>query len=471
MTLEDWQRDIDNEGGDRHAIIVQPAGGDLWEMWRARLSGTAWEAACGAKFNLGSNSLRPMFWTSGDAAGLPMFPALVRYDECLRGKVEHALRLIVPQTRRAFIYPATHYASSSTNPNRPAMGQRFRLKSAFVVPESWTSHEKAVCYALKKYGALIADSGNFFSISISPDPRFPDNAFQQLRTIDVSEFEVIATTGPNEGPRSPNPPGVNAGPDQIVAAAKAACLDGSVNALPGAMIHWTKYSGPGSVAFANASAPATCATFAADGTYTLVLSADDTLHTPAYDAVVIHVGFQLEIAVGAGAVILRFPAESGRQYQIEESSDLGPAGWTARGDVLTGTGEIVAVFQPAPPEAKAEILPRASAVIGFATALRTRGNASLPMFNEFMVGTSFHSSAFVHSIHCGQRGSASRISAAPKYGWSGSGIATEPSGCWPDSRRATKRRARAVPEPLRVWQRRFFPVAGSLNLSAMRRAW
>jgi hypothetical protein len=206
QSLYDWQRDVQGWGGDRHSIILQPGTGRLWEMWQAQLlvSGTSsnWQAANGALFNITNNALRPSGWTSADAGGLSMFAGLVRYDECERGMVEHAIRLIVARTRRAYIYPATHYASTSTNPNQPAMGQRFRLKSSFVIPDAWTKQEKAVLRALKKYGAIVADNGGFFSISVAPDNRWPASAFNRLSTISVTNFEVIATTGPTEGPRS-----------------------------------------------------------------------------------------------------------------------------------------------------------------------------------------------------------------------------------------------------------------------------
>jgi len=151
-TLPQWQQDTNNS--DRHAIIVQPGNGFIWEMWQARRTNSQWQASNGAKFDLKSNALRPSGWTSGDAAGLAMFPALPRYDECERGLVEHACRIVVKRTRREHIYPATHYASSTpaTNYNVPAMGQRVRLKSNFVIPPAWTKHEKAVLLALKKYG-------------------------------------------------------------------------------------------------------------------------------------------------------------------------------------------------------------------------------------------------------------------------------------------------------------------------------
>jgi hypothetical protein len=151
QTLSQWQQDVNDWGGDRHSIIVKPGAGLIWETWQARLVGGNWEASNGAKFNLNTNGLRPAGWTSGDAAGLPMFPALVRFDECERGMVEHAMRIVVKRTRyNHYIYPATHYASYATNTstNLPSMGQRLRLKSSFVIPANWTKQEKAVLLGL-----------------------------------------------------------------------------------------------------------------------------------------------------------------------------------------------------------------------------------------------------------------------------------------------------------------------------------
>ena len=248
LTLQQWQMDVTNIGGDRHGIMVAPGVGSIWETWQMKLTTSGWQASNGAKFDLNSNALRPAGWTSGDAAGLPMFPALVRYDECERGVVEHAVRLCVPKTRREYIYPANHYASSipATSTQYPAMGQRFRLKASFVVPGTWTIEEKAVCYALKKYGAIVADnSGGFFSISVCPDDRFSSNAFDNLSTIDVSNFEVIQTTGPTEGPRSPGAPIVNAGADQTISALNATLTGSVVDPSGTATILWKLYSGTG----------------------------------------------------------------------------------------------------------------------------------------------------------------------------------------------------------------------------------
>lgn len=216
LTLSQWQQDVNNTGGDRHAIMVQPGVGLLWETWLARRVNGAWEASNGAKFDLKTNALRPAGWTSGDAAGLPMFPALVRYDECQRGMVEHAVRLVVKRSRHEYIYPAVHFAGSGADPNVPAMGQRLRLKAAFTIPATWTTAEKAVCLALKKYGGLVADNGGYFSFSVCPDDRFAANAFDQLSTIAISNFEVVQSTGATGGPRSPGAPTASAGTNFFV---------------------------------------------------------------------------------------------------------------------------------------------------------------------------------------------------------------------------------------------------------------
>ena len=135
---------------------------------RRWLTPTNWEASNGAMFNLNTNGLRPAGWTSGDAAGFPMFPALVRYDEAERGMVEHACRLVVKKSRyNNYIYPATHYAALCDQ-HKPEsavhMGQRLRLKAAFIIPANWTKEENAVLLGMKKYGAMVADNGSFFSL-------------------------------------------------------------------------------------------------------------------------------------------------------------------------------------------------------------------------------------------------------------------------------------------------------------------
>ncbi|HZE57673.1 MAG TPA: hypothetical protein VE031_07450 [Chthoniobacterales bacterium] len=292
LTLQQWQQDVNNNGGDRHGIMVAPGAGSVWETWQMKLTQSGWQASNGAKFNLNSNALRPAGWTSGDAAGLSMFVATVRYDECQRGMVEHALRLVVKRTRKEYIYPATHYASSiaATSTNYPAMGQRLRLKANFAIPGNGTTEEKAVLLALKKYGAIVADNGNFFSVSVCPDDRFSSNAFGHLASIDINNFEVIQTTGPSEGPRAPGAPSVDAGPDQFLEYPTNISLNGSVNDPSGrATIGWKVYAGPVGASFANAGQATTNVTINGPGTYTFMLCADDGVHTVAYDAVVVRV--------------------------------------------------------------------------------------------------------------------------------------------------------------------------------------
>lgn len=336
MTLSQWQQTDD--GSDRHSIVVQPGAGLIWETWRALRVGADWQAANGAKFNLNTNGLRPLFLTSGDAAGLPMFSALVRYDECERGMVEHACRIVVKRSRREFIYPATHYASSTpaTQTNIPAMGQRVRLKSSFNIPANWTKHEKAVLLALKKYGALVADNGNFFSISVTPDDRWPANAFSHLSSIGITNFEVIQTTGPTEGPRSPGAPAAFAGPDRTVATGVAVNLGGfvSFSNLPPSIL-WKLYSGATNIVFGNVNQTNTTATFNSPGVYTLMLSASNGVHAISYDAVVVTAASAITLAIARSGTNLNLTWNGGTSpFVVERATTFPPAGWS--GVITTG---------------------------------------------------------------------------------------------------------------------------------------
>ena len=345
LTLAQWQQDVNNTGGDRHAIIVKPGAGFIWETWLTRLVSGAWQASNGAKFDLKSNTLRPAGWTSGDAAGLPMFPALVRFDECERGMVEHAVRLVVKRTRVGPIYPATHQASvgNTTSPDIPAMGQRLRLKASFTVPANWTKQEKAVCLGLKKYGGLVADNGGFFSFSVCPDDRFPGNAFDNLSTIAINNFEVVQSTDATQGPRAPGAPGASAGGDQTIPFGANATLQGSVSATLSTAIQWKLYSGPGTVSLGNVSLAATTAGFSLPGTYTLMLSADDGVHAVAYDAATISVVLPTEGSTVGNDFVVKFPSLAGRMYQVEESPDLSTTSWTTTAGNIAGNGGLIQI--------------------------------------------------------------------------------------------------------------------------------
>ncbi len=339
LTLEEWQRDVLGAGGDRHAIVVQPSLGLAWEMYRATRVGDSWRASNGALFDLNTNSQRPRLWTSADAAGLCLLAGLVRWDECDRGQIEHALRLVVRRTRRAFVYPATHFASdiSSIETITPAMGQRLRLKAGFTIPAGWTRQERAVLVALKTYGALIADNGGFFSLSVAPDPRYPDGAFDHLRQVGVEQFEVVQSTGPDAGPRSPNPPTVNAGSDLVTTSAAALSLSGSAGGgVADLVVHWKAYAGPGPVVFSSPDSLATAARFVTPGSYTLLLSAQDGVHTPAYDAIGVKVVGSILIRARSGGTGIILEWSGGEPpYRVEYRSALEPSTW----NLLTVTAQ------------------------------------------------------------------------------------------------------------------------------------
>jgi hypothetical protein len=330
QTLYQWQ--TNNDGSDRHSITVKPGVGEDFETWEMLLTGTNWSASNGAMFNLNTNGLRPAGWTSGDAAGLPMFPALPRFDECERGMIEHACRIVVAKSRyNTYIYPATHFAASSanTNINLPAMGQRLRLKSSFVIPNNWTSQEVAVLLGLKKYGALVADNGNFFSISVTPDDRWPQNCFNDLTSISITNFEVVQSTGSTGGPRSPGAPTATAGPNQTVSLATGAVLQGFVTftGSPPAIL-WKDYSGPGTVTFGNAALTNTTASFSAPGVYTLEISAADGVHAVAYDATIITVTNTISVAAVAAGTNVNLNWSGGTPpFVVQKVASLTAPSW------------------------------------------------------------------------------------------------------------------------------------------------
>jgi hypothetical protein len=157
-------------GGDRHALLLDRDACRLYELYALHRTAAGWHAGSGAIWSLRSNRLRPAGWTSADAAGLPIFPGLARYDEVARGVIDHALRFTVERTRRAYISPARHYASDSTDPDLPPMGLRVRLKASFDV-SGFPRQARVVLVALKRYGMLVADNGSSWYVSGAPDPR------------------------------------------------------------------------------------------------------------------------------------------------------------------------------------------------------------------------------------------------------------------------------------------------------------
>jgi hypothetical protein len=185
-------------GGDRHVLVVDESTCTLYETfdsWPVN-GGQSWTAGSGAIFNLNSNALRPETWTSADAAGLPIFPGLVRYSEVVQqGVIDHALRFTVSRTRASYIHPATHEASSYHDYDLPPMGMRFRMKASYDC--SWASAEvRVICTALKKYGMFVADNGSDWYISGAPDSRWSDDRVGDLKDIPGDAFEVVYTGEP-----------------------------------------------------------------------------------------------------------------------------------------------------------------------------------------------------------------------------------------------------------------------------------
>ena len=193
-TLAQFQR----EGtGDRHLILVDPVNGKLHEFWQARLTPSGWQASQASTFDLNSNTMRRDGWTSSDAAGLPIFPAVVRYDEVARGRVDHALRVTVKRSRRGYVYPARHFASRFDDQTLPRMGERLRLRQDFDV-SGFPPHARAILNGLKTYGMFVADNGANWLISIAPDRRI--QGLESLSRVKGSDFEVIEPSPP---PREP----------------------------------------------------------------------------------------------------------------------------------------------------------------------------------------------------------------------------------------------------------------------------
>jgi hypothetical protein len=189
IQLEDVQRDTLKENGDRHAIVVDPTNRMLYEFYQLKKTDKGWQAAQSSIFDLKSNKMRPEEWTSTDAAGLPLYPAVVRYDELKRGLVEHAMRVTVRKSRRAYVYPARHYASPHKDEDLPRMGERLRLRKSFDV-SGFTPEVQAILKGLQKYGMFVADNGIEWAISVAPDPRIPV-LHEELRKLKGSDFEVV----------------------------------------------------------------------------------------------------------------------------------------------------------------------------------------------------------------------------------------------------------------------------------------
>jgi hypothetical protein len=194
--------------GDRHVLVLEKGGCWLFELYNASLSSEgAWSANSTAIWDMTMDEQRPYTWTSADAAGLSIFAGLARYDEVAAGAIHHALRFTVPTTQQAFVLPATHWASSNTNPNAPPMGLRLRLKASFDI-SSYPADDQVILTCLKTYGLILADNGSAIFITGTPDNRWSNNDLGLLKRITASYFDVVETGTvytPNNVPSGASP--------------------------------------------------------------------------------------------------------------------------------------------------------------------------------------------------------------------------------------------------------------------------
>jgi hypothetical protein len=190
-------------GDDRHVIVVQKQSCTLFELYKAAPNPDgSWNAVASVRFDLKSNALRPDGWTSADAAGLPVFPGLVRYDEVAAGEITHALRFTAPRTRNAYVWPARHAASRRSDPGLPPMGQRFRLKASVEI-SGFSPANQVILRALQTYGMILADNGSPWFLTGAPDRRWNDEALQgELRRLTGADFEAVDVSALMRNPNS-----------------------------------------------------------------------------------------------------------------------------------------------------------------------------------------------------------------------------------------------------------------------------
>ncbi len=210
--------------GDRHVISIDTDNCVLYEIYAGYPQAASWQGGSGAIFNLLSDALRPATWTSADAAGLPIFPGLVRYDEIVAGAIRHAIRFTVPHTQKAYVWPARHYASSLTGAQYPPMGARFRLKASFDI-STFSATNQIILTALQRYGMMLADNGSSWYISGAPDSRWNNDDLHALTAIDGSNFEAVDVSplmvDPNSGPGDRDPVSVSVNPPSASVAVDA----------------------------------------------------------------------------------------------------------------------------------------------------------------------------------------------------------------------------------------------------------
>jgi hypothetical protein len=188
-------------GSDHHALIINRDTCTLYELFGLSGSGSTWTAGSGAIFPLGSDALRPLGWTSADAAGLPIFPGLVRWDEVQAGAIRHAIRFTAQQTDRSFLWPARHQAGTASNPSLPPMGARFRLKSTYDISH-FSAQAQVILLAMQHYGLILADNGSNWFFSGTEDASWPNSLLSELKTIPASQFDAVDESSLMSDPNS-----------------------------------------------------------------------------------------------------------------------------------------------------------------------------------------------------------------------------------------------------------------------------
>ncbi|MDF1666769.1 MAG: hypothetical protein P1V97_33775, partial [Planctomycetota bacterium] len=179
--------------GDRHILVIDYHNKKLYELFSAYKTEKGWKAGSGAIFDLTSNKQRPKGWTSADAAGLAIFPGLVRYDEVVQQRViRHALRFTAQKTQKAYVFPATHFASRHKDAKLPPMGLRVRLKRSFDI-RPFPLSVQVILVALKKYGMILADNGSDWYVSGAPNPKWNNGELRALKKLKGQDFEAVYT--------------------------------------------------------------------------------------------------------------------------------------------------------------------------------------------------------------------------------------------------------------------------------------
>jgi hypothetical protein len=252
-----------NSDGDRHVLVVDRDNCVLYELFSAyRQADGSWDAGSGAIFPLNSNALRPAGWTSADAAGLPILPGLVRYDEVAAGEIAHAIRFTAQVTQRAYVWPGRHYASSNTNPDVPPMGIRVRLKSSFNIG-GFSPHNRVILQALKTYGMMLADNGSNWYISGIPDSRWSNDDLRALGSVVGSNLEVVDASSlmadPNSGrvAGGSTPPTATATPTRQPTATRTPTPAATATRAPTPAASSTRTPTPSAIPAATATATAT----------------------------------------------------------------------------------------------------------------------------------------------------------------------------------------------------------------------